>query len=90
VANGFGILPSIRNLEVPDKEPKKQTLQGMFELSKQVLQKVSFDRSLFKKELGKAINWIKSDERLLLKAWCLASFGHLYKDMILEAFEVVV
>ena len=62
----------------------------MFELSKQVLQKVSFDRTLFRKELGKAINWLKSDERLLLKAWCLASFGHLYKDMILETFEATL
>lgn len=62
----------------------------MFELSKQVLQKVSFDRGLFRKELKKAINWMKGDERLLLKAWCLASFGHLYKDTILEAFEAAI
>jgi len=62
----------------------------MFELSKQVLQKVSFDKLLFQKELKKAINWIKLDERLLLKAWCLASFGHLYKDLIVEAFDVTM
>lgn len=62
----------------------------MFELSKQVLQKVSFDRVLFRKELKKAIRWIKTDERLLLKAWCLASFGHVYKDMIQEVFEAAI
>lgn len=61
----------------------------MFELSKQILEKVSFDRKLFKKELFKAIKWIKPDEALLLKAWCLATFGHLYKDVILDVFETV-
>lgn len=61
----------------------------MFELSKQILQKVSFDRSLFSKELKKAIKWIKEDETLLLKAWCLATFGHMYQDVIYEAFDSI-
>lgn len=59
----------------------------MFELSKQILQKVSFDRSLFKKELRKSIQWIKPNERVQLKAWCLVTFGHLYRDIILEVFD---
>lgn len=59
----------------------------MYEFSKQVLQKVSFDASLFNKELRKAIKWIKKEETLLLKSWCLATFGHVYRDIILDAFE---
>lgn len=59
----------------------------MYEFSKQVLQKVSFDRSLFSKELKKAIKWVKKDELTLLKAWCLATFGHMYRDVIMDAFE---
>ncbi len=59
----------------------------MLELSKQILQKVSFDRILFKKELKKAYNWVKPSERVALKAWCLITFGVIYKDLILEVFE---
>ncbi len=61
----------------------------MFEFSKQILQKVSFDRSLFGKELTKSIKWLKKEEALLLKAWCLATFGHVYRDVIMETFETL-
>ncbi|HMC98438.1 MAG TPA: hypothetical protein VKG92_12330 [Flavobacteriales bacterium] len=59
----------------------------MMEFSKQVLQKVSFDRRLFKKELIKARRWVGQHDQLVLKAWCLATFGHVYKDVIAEVFE---
>ena len=59
----------------------------MYEFSKQVLQKVSFDRVLFRKELFKVIKWLKKDEALLLKTWCLTTFGTIYRDVITEAFE---
>lgn len=59
----------------------------MLELSKQILQKVSFDRKLFRKELRKSISWIKPSEKSVLKAWCLVTFGHVYQDIILELFE---
>ncbi|WKZ65922.1 MAG: hypothetical protein QY325_14270 [Flavobacteriales bacterium] len=59
----------------------------MMEFSKQVLQKVSFDPRLFRKELIKARKWVGQRDQLVLKAWCLATFGHLYKDVILEVFK---
>lgn len=62
----------------------------MFEFSKKVLSKVSFDRILFKKELKKAILWVKPSERTLLKIWCLSTFGHLYQSEIIEAFNSVI
>ena len=61
----------------------------MYEMSKQILQKVSFDKSLFTKELKKAIKWVKKDELLMLKAFCVASFGHLYADVIKDSFEAI-
>ncbi len=61
----------------------------MFELSKQILQKVSFDKFLFKKELSKAMKWIKPDERLLLYAWCLSTFGNMYSKEITDAFNAI-
>jgi hypothetical protein len=59
----------------------------MLELSKQILQKVSFDSFLFEKELRKSIRWIKREEVLVLQTWCLATFGHLYSDVITNVFE---
>ena len=61
----------------------------MLELSKTILSKVSFDRKLFCKELFKAINWIKPDEKTLLKIWCLGTFGHQYKEDIMDVFKNV-
>ena len=61
----------------------------MFELSKKILDKVSFDKALFRKELKKAIKWIKPNEKTLLKVWCLATFGHQYGEEIMEVFKNV-
>ena len=61
----------------------------MFEMSKKILEKVSFDRALFYKELVKTLKWLKPDEKMLLKVWCLTNFGHIYKDVIVDAFRHV-
>ena len=58
-------------------------------LKRKVLTRVSFDRVLFKKELLKAKRWLKPKESLMLKAWCLATFGHVYRDVIAEVFESI-
>jgi len=59
----------------------------MFELSKNILEKVSFDKTLFRKELTKAVTWLKPDEKTLLMVWCIGTFGHKYKDVISEVFK---
>ncbi|MCC7232301.1 MAG: hypothetical protein IT242_05110 [Bacteroidia bacterium] len=58
----------------------------MFEYTKQILTKVSFDRNLFRKELVKALRILKKDERRLLKIWAIASFA-AYSDIIIESFR---
>jgi hypothetical protein len=62
----------------------------MLDLSKQVLEKVSFDRKLFTKELIKAARWNSGTDRLMLKAWALATFGHMYGDVIREVFTTTL
>ncbi len=62
----------------------------MLELSKQILQKVSFDRRLFKKELKKSFKWVNPHERQDLKTWCLATFGLAYHDIIIEVFDTTL
>ncbi|HRH64811.1 MAG TPA: hypothetical protein PLU53_00795 [Bacteroidia bacterium] len=58
----------------------------MFEYSKQILTKVSFDKHLFRKELIKSLRLLKGDERRLLKIWCIATFA-AYSDVVIEAFR---
>jgi ACT domain-containing protein len=60
----------------------------MYEFSKKVLLKVSFDKVLFRKELLKAKKWLKRDEYVLLQAWCLSNFGHIYRDTIMDVYEM--
>ncbi len=59
----------------------------MFELSKKILEKVSFDKTLFRKELTKAVKWLNPNEKMLLMVWCLTTFGSQYKDVIKEVFK---
>tara|TARA_B110000459_G_scaffold57425_1_gene64539 strand:+ start:327 stop:512 length:186 start_codon:yes stop_codon:yes gene_type:complete len=60
----------------------------MLEFSKKILQKVSFDKKLFTKELQKSVRWVGKHEVSALKIWALTSFAH-YKDSILEVFDQV-
>ncbi len=66
---------------------KALKLSCMFEFSKTILQKVSFDKTLFCKELKKAIKLIQPNEKTLLKVWCLATFGNEYQKEIVEIFS---
>ena len=58
----------------------------MLEFSKKILQKVSFDKKLFRKELQKSATWLNNKEGITLKIWALTSFAH-YKETILEVFD---
>lgn len=64
-------------------------MNKMYEMSQMILQRVSFDKTLFRKELVKAIKWLKPKERTLLYVWCLANFG-MYRDVVLEVFRQTV
>jgi hypothetical protein len=52
-----------------------------------ILQKVSFNKELFRKELKKSIKWLKKEEVVLLKAWVIVNFGNMYYDVINEVFK---
>ena len=61
----------------------------MLEFCKNVLQKVSFDHILFKKELTKSLQWINEADAESLRLWCLEMYGNEYADIIQQAFETV-
>lgn len=51
---------------------------------KLILRKVSFDMTLFEKELDKAINWLPMEEAQQLKIWCYQEFDPVYFGFILN------
>jgi hypothetical protein len=59
----------------------------MLKYTEIVLLKVSFNRDLFKKELKKALKWLKKEEALILKNWCIMNFGAVYMDVINEVYN---
>ncbi|MBC7923180.1 MAG: hypothetical protein H7Z75_19035 [Ferruginibacter sp.] len=54
----------------------------MLEYTKLILEKVSFDRKLFEKELRKALAYLTGDERMSLKGWCWSKFGPRYQRVV--------
>jgi hypothetical protein len=63
----------------------------MLELTKHILQRVSFDKILFRKELTKALKWLKKEEALLLQAWCISTFtNEEFKAIIREVFKKMI
>lgn len=58
----------------------------MLKFCKAILEKVSFDPELFKKELYKSKRWLTNQELTKLKIWSLSGFAH-YKHIILEVFD---
>ena len=64
-------------------------MANMLEFSKNILTKVSFDKVLFRKELVKALKYLKPNETLLLKVWLLATFGQVYREVIIEVYRSV-
>lgn len=58
----------------------------MLEYVKLILQKVSFDKKLFEKELKKAIASLINDEVQLLKTWCYEKFGQSYALILHRCF----
>lgn len=53
---------------------------------KLVLEKVSFDKNLFVKELKKSIEWLNQHDQTLLYRWCIQQFGSRYGTDIQEVF----
>ena len=59
----------------------------MLEYCKTILSKVSFSKSLFEKELRKAIKALIGDELRELQRWCYVKFGHIYEAILNRCFQ---
>ncbi len=62
---------------------------SMLEYIKTILQKVSFDKALFEKELAKAIKLLIPKEVKQLRRWCYVQFGKIYRSVLTRCFARV-
>ncbi len=58
----------------------------MLEYQKIIIQKVSFSKSLFEKELRKTIALLSSNEVFKLRNWAISQFGQTYSDILQRCF----
>ena len=60
----------------------------MLEYYQQILQAVSFDKTLFEKELIKSVkSLVRYDEFLDLKQWCIQKFSDSYSQIVERVFS---
>ncbi len=56
----------------------------MLDYVKTILQKVSFNRVLFERELKKGISYLLAEELVEFKVWCYTKFGHVHQAILLR------
>jgi len=59
----------------------------MLEYSKMILEKVSFDRTIFEKELSKAVKRVNAEEIAHLEGWIYAKFSEKHLKVIDSVFK---
>ena len=59
----------------------------MLDYVKMILEKVSFDKELFEKELTKGISQLVPQEVKQLKDWCYSRFGNMYRNILNKIFS---
>jgi hypothetical protein len=63
-------------------------MASMLEYIKIILQKVSFDRRLFEKELRKAIRMLMPAEVKRLKNWCYENYSAVHPSVLNTCFPL--
>ena len=72
------------------QKPPKQvstTSYRSLNYAKLILAKVSFDASIFRRELHKAVNILLPHEIKSLEQWCYRRFGDMYGSLLDECFS---
>jgi hypothetical protein len=62
----------------------------MLDYFKLILEKVSFDKFLFEKELRKALALLQPSEQEDFRKWCYKKFEPQYKNVLNNHFKMVL
>ncbi len=61
----------------------------MLDHQKLILQQLSYDKELFRKEIVKSFKWLKSYEIISLHRWLKENYYRTHRDVIQEVFEYI-
>ena len=61
----------------------------MLEHQKILLEQLSYDKHLFRKEIIKSFRWLKSYEIVQLYSWLRDRFGNTHGEVIQDVFEYI-
>lgn len=61
----------------------------MLDHQKSILEKVSNDKDLFRKEIIKSFRWLKSYEIIQLHFWLKKNFSHSHGEIIQDIFRFI-
>jgi hypothetical protein len=73
-------------MQIYNKQVNAKRIHAKLDYVKTILAKVSFDQSLFKKELKKAVPVLLPHEVDSLREWCYQRFGKMYASELNECF----
>jgi hypothetical protein len=61
----------------------------MLEHQKKLLEQLSYDKELFRKEIIKSFRWLKSFEIIKLHAWLKQNYYSTHRDVIEDLFAYI-
>ena len=61
----------------------------MLDHQKIILEQLSHDKEMFRKEIVKSFKWLKSYEIIMLGRWLKENYGNTHADVIHEVFEYI-
>ena len=64
-------------------------MMTMLEHQKLLLDQLSYDPELFRKEIVKSFKWLKSYEIIMLHRWLKDQYGESHGELIREVFEYI-
>ncbi len=61
----------------------------MLDHQKIILEQLSHDKEMFRKEIIKSFKWLKSYEIIMLRKWLKENYSDTHADVIHEVFEYI-
>lgn len=61
----------------------------MLDHQKIILEQLSHDKDMFRKEIVKSFKWLKSYEIIMLRRWLKDNYSETHADVIHEVFEYI-